>query len=51
VPNPRIPEEMLSLASHILDTKAGHFDTSHSKDEFETELKKLVKRKAPRRRH
>jgi DNA end-binding protein Ku len=46
VPNPRIPKEMLSLASHILDTKTGHFDPSQFKDEFETELKKLVKRKA-----
>jgi DNA end-binding protein Ku len=46
VPSPRIPKEMLSLASHILDTKEGHFDTSQFKDEFETELKKLVKRKA-----
>jgi len=46
VPSPRIPKEMLSLASHILDTKAGHFDAFQFKDEFETELKKLVKRKA-----
>jgi DNA end-binding protein Ku len=46
VPSPRIPKEMLSLASHILDTKAGHFDPSQFKDEFENELKKLVKRKA-----
>src|SRR6476659_3695840 len=46
VPSPRIPKEMLSLATHILDTKAGHFDPSQFKDEFETELKKLVKRKA-----
>ena len=46
VPSPRIPKEMLSLASHILDTKAGHFDASQFKDEFETELKKLVRRKA-----
>ena len=37
---------MLSLASHILDTKAGHFDPSEFKDEFELELRKLVKRKA-----
>ena len=37
---------MVSLASHILDTKAGHFDSSQFKDEFETELRKLVKRKA-----
>jgi DNA end-binding protein Ku len=46
VPSPKIPREMLSLASRILDTKAGHFDPSQFRDEFETELKKLVKRKA-----
>jgi Ku protein len=46
VPSPRISKEMLSLASHILDTKAGHFDPTQFKDEFENELKKLVKRKA-----
>jgi DNA end-binding protein Ku len=46
VASPKIPKEMLSLASHIIDTKAGHFDPSEFKDEFETELKKLVKRKA-----
>jgi DNA end-binding protein Ku len=46
VPSPRIPKEMLKLASHILDTKEGHFDPSQFKDEFETELRKLVKRKA-----
>ncbi len=37
---------MLSLAAHILDTKAGHFDPSRFKDEFEIKLRKLVKRKA-----
>jgi DNA end-binding protein Ku len=46
VPSPRIPKEMVKLASHILDTKAGHFDPSDFKDEFELELRKLVKRKA-----
>ena len=46
VASPKIAKEMLSLASHILDTKAGHFDPSQFKDEFETELRKLVKRKA-----
>src|SRR4029079_8171564 len=46
VPSPRIPKKMRSLTAHILDTKAGHFDPSEFKDEFETELKKLVKRKA-----
>jgi Ku protein len=42
----RIPKEMVKLASHILDTKAGHFDPATFKDEFEIELRKLVKRKA-----
>jgi DNA end-binding protein Ku len=46
VANPKIPQEMVSLASHILDTKAGHFDPSQFKDDFENSLRKLVKRKA-----
>jgi non-homologous end joining protein Ku len=46
VANPKIPKEMVNLASHILDTKAGHFDPSQFKDQFEIELRKLVKRKA-----
>jgi DNA end-binding protein Ku len=46
VPSPKIPKEMINLASHILDTKSGHFDPSQFKDEFELELRKLVKRKA-----
>jgi Ku protein len=46
MPSPKIPKEMIELASHILDTKAGHFDPSGFKDEFEMELRKLVKRKA-----
>jgi Ku protein len=46
VPSPRVSKEMIKLASHILDTKAGHFDPSAFKDEFELELRKLVKRKA-----
>jgi DNA end-binding protein Ku len=42
----RVPKEMVSLASHILDTKAGHFDPGKFRDEFELALRKLVKRKA-----
>ena len=37
---------MVSLAVHILDSKAGHFDPAKFKDEFELALRKLVKRKA-----
>jgi DNA end-binding protein Ku len=42
----RVPKEMVSLAAHILDTKAGHFDPARFKDEYELALRKLVKRKA-----
>ena len=37
---------MVSLAAHILDTKAGRFDPAKFKDEYELALRKLVKRKA-----
>jgi len=42
----RVSKEMVSLAAHILDTKAGHFDPTKFKDEYELALRKLVKRKA-----
>src|SRR5882757_4542212 len=44
--NPKISKDMIELASHILDSKAGHFDLSKYKDEYENALKTLVKRKA-----
>jgi DNA end-binding protein Ku len=44
--NPKITKDMIELASHILDSKAEHFDASKFKDEYETALKALVKRKA-----
>jgi DNA end-binding protein Ku len=43
---PKITKDMIELASHILDSKAAHFDPSKFKDEYEDALKKLVKRKA-----
>jgi DNA end-binding protein Ku len=46
VTSPKVPKEMVRIASHILDTKAGHFNPSKFKDEYENALKKLVKRKA-----
>ena len=45
IKNPKISKDMIELASHILDTKAAHFDPSKFKDEYETALKTLVKRK------
>jgi len=44
--SPRITKDMIDLASHILDKKAGRFDASQFKDEYELALRKLVKRKA-----
>ena len=46
IKNPRISKDMVELASHILDTKAAHFDPSKFKDEYENALKALVRRKA-----
>jgi len=46
IKNPKISRDMIELASHILDSKAAHFDPSKFKDEYETALKTLVKRKA-----
>jgi DNA end-binding protein Ku len=46
IKNPKISKDMVELASHILDTKAAHFDPSQFKDEYENALKALVRRKA-----
>jgi DNA end-binding protein Ku len=46
IPSPHIPKDMVDLAGHILDSKAGHFDAGKFKDEYELALRKLVKRKA-----
>jgi DNA end-binding protein Ku len=46
IKSPKISQDMIELAGHILKTKAAHFDPSKFKDEYETALKKLVRRKA-----
>ena len=46
IKSPKISRDMIELASHILDTKAAHFDPSKFKDEYENALKALVRRKA-----
>src|SRR5450432_664708 len=46
IKSPKISKDMVDLASHILNTKAAHFDPSKFKDEYEDALKTLVKRKA-----
>lgn len=46
IKTPRVSKDMVELAVHILDSKAAHFDPNKFKDEYETALKALVKRKA-----
>jgi Ku protein len=46
IKNPKISKDMIELASHILDSKAAHFDPSKFKDQYEDALKTLVRRKA-----
>jgi DNA end-binding protein Ku len=46
IKNPKISKDMIELASHILDTKAAHFDPTKFKDAYENALKALVRRKA-----
>jgi len=46
IKTPKISKDMVELASHILDTKASHFDASKFEDEYENALKKLVRQKA-----
>lgn len=46
IKSPKISRDMVELAGHILHTKAAHFDPGKFKDDYETALKALVKRKA-----
>ena len=46
IPSLRLKKDMVELAGHILDRKAGHFDPEEFKDEYELALRKLVRRKA-----
>ena len=46
IKNPKISKDMIELASHILDSKAAHFEPSKFRDQYENALKTLVRRKA-----
>src|SRR5262245_51166190 len=46
IPSPRISKGMVSLAVHILESKATKFDPVKFQDEYEKALRKLVQRKA-----
>ena len=45
IPDLKLPDEMLQLAAHIVDTKAGHFDPKTFEDHYETALVALLKSK------
>jgi DNA end-binding protein Ku len=41
----KIPKDMLELASHIVETKSGHFNPDKFEDHYENALKELLKKK------
>jgi DNA end-binding protein Ku len=45
IPELKLPKEMLDLAAHIVQTKAGHFDPSNFEDRYENALIDLLKKK------
>jgi DNA end-binding protein Ku len=45
IPELKLPAEMMKLATHIVDTKAGHFDPKTFEDHYEKALVDLIKSK------
>ena len=45
IPELKLDKEMLHLATHIVNTKSGHFDPSHFEDRYENALIDLLKKK------
>src|SRR5215475_10964169 len=45
IPDLKLPKEMLDLATHIVQTKAGHFDPAGFEDRYENALVDLLKKK------
>jgi DNA end-binding protein Ku len=45
IPSIKLPGEMVELAEHILDTKAGHFNATEFEDRYETAVVEMLKRK------
>jgi DNA end-binding protein Ku len=44
IPDEKIPKDMLELASHIVETKAGHFEPEKFEDQYEHALKELIRK-------
>jgi DNA end-binding protein Ku len=45
IPPLKLPDEMVKLAEHILDTKSGHFDPSDFEDRYENAVVEMLKQK------
>src|SRR6476469_802398 len=45
IPNESVPKDMLELATHIVQSKAGHFHPEKFEDRYENALRELIKRK------
>ena len=45
IPDEKIPKDMLDLASHIVESKAGHFEPEKFEDQYKDALKELLKKK------
>jgi DNA end-binding protein Ku len=45
IPDEKLPRDMLDLAVHIVETKAGHFEPERFTDHYEDALKELIKKK------
>ncbi len=45
IPELKLPKEMLDLATHIVQTKSGHFDPTQFEDRYENALVDLLKKK------
>src|SRR6476659_4314183 len=45
IPELNLPKEMLDLATHIVNTKSGHFDPAQFEDRYENALVDLLKKK------
>jgi DNA end-binding protein Ku len=45
IPDLKLPAEMMKLAAHIVETKAGHFDPKEFEDHYEKAMIELLKNK------
>jgi len=45
IPDETVPKDMLELATHIVQSKAGHFKPDKFEDHYENALRDLIKRK------